>query len=91
MRVLGAQSCLTATPWSVARQASLAVKWGSSWAPRAPTLLDSFLRGFTWGIGAHRVWRRGFQALSARSGDSGDVDPRVAARLLQNLVQWLVH
>ena len=64
---------------------------GERWVPRKPTRVDSFLWGFTWGIGAHRVWRRGFQALSARGGNSGEVHPRVAARLLQNLVQRLVH
>lgn len=53
--------------------------------------MDSFLWSFTWGIGAHRVWRRGFQALSARGGNSEEVHPRVAAGLLQNLVQRLVH
>lgn len=45
----------------------------------------------TWGICAHRVRGRCFQALSSRSWGSGDVHPGVAASLLQNHVQRLVH
>ena len=54
-----------------------------SWTP--------FLRGPTWGIRAHWVWRRCFLTLRAGGLDVEEVHPGVAACLLQNLVQWLVH
>lgn len=45
----------------------------------------------TWGVCAHGVRGRRLLALSSRSWGSSDVHPRVAASLLQNLVQRLVH
>lgn len=69
---------------------AVAEQWRSG-HPRVPTAVHSFLWRPTWGIGAHRVWRRRFLALRARGKDAGEVHPGVAASLLQNLIERLVH